>query len=210
VSCDVEGARVTFDGESIGRVPVDQDAPAGSHLIEVTADGYETYSESVMVNPEQQTSLQVSLMTTAPGGLDPMWFWVGVGVTSAFAATTIGLGAGAASHNSDANSNLDAIRHLTTAGIAACGADPIAAAACWAPYNIGIDKNKAGHFDADNMANKLEIATWVFLGLTAAAAGGTVWLYLESAPLFGGSEADITFAPLVTDSSVGLGAWGRF
>jgi hypothetical protein len=178
--------------------------------LEVVADGYETYSDTIAINSEQETAVRVTLMSASPEGLDPLWFWVGVGTTSALAVGTIITGAEAAVYNGDADDYLGQMRTQTASGISMCGADPAANAACWSPYNARIDRLKALHGDANDTADSLEIATWVLLGLTAAAAGGTVYLFLESAPLFGGSEAEISFAPIVTDSSVGFGAWGTF
>jgi hypothetical protein len=207
VECDVEGARVSVDGRDVGRLPYAGERPAGTYLVEVTAEGYEPYAESVEVQAEQETTMRVSLITAGPEGLDPLWFWTGVGVTGAFALTTIGVGAAAGVTNSDAEDYLDEMVAIRDEAITNHGADP----ATWPEsYTARIDVLRAKHGDTVETADALEIATWVMLGLTAAAAGGTVYLYLESARLFGGSEADITFAPIPTEGGAGLAAIGRF
>jgi len=209
VRCDVEGATVTVNGEAAGRAPIDEERADGFYEVEVAADGYEPYVETVRVFPDQQTTLDVRLAAVSEG-LDPLWFWVGVGTTAAFAAATIGLGAAAADYNADAESYLDQMRNLTTSGINNCGANPADNRACWEPFEARIEVLKDRHAEANGTADGLEIGTWVMLGLTAAATGGTVWLFLESAPLFGGSDADITVAPIPTAGGIGLGAWGTF
>jgi hypothetical protein len=210
VRCDVEGATVTVNGERSGRAPIEEEHPEGTYEVEVAADGYAPYLESVTIFADQETTLDVSLMTAAPGGLDPLWFWVGVGTTAAFAATTIGLGAAAASYNGDAEDYLDQMRYQTTTGINNCGAVPADDPVCWAPFSSRIEVLKDRHAEANDTADGLEIGTWVMLALTAAAAGGTVWLFLESAPLFDSSDATITVAPIPTEGGLGFGAWGTF
>lgn len=200
---------MTVNGEPVGRAPVEEEYDAGVYEVEVSADGHEPYVETVMVQGNQETTLDVRLAAVSEG-LDPLWFWVGVGTTAAFAATTIGLGAAAADYNAEAEGYLDEMRSWTTSGINNCGAVPADNRACWEPFVARIEVLKDRHAEANDTADGLEIGTWVMLGLTAAAAGGTVWLFLESAPLFGGSEADVTVAPIPTAGGIGLGAWGTF
>lgn len=209
VRCDIEGATVTVNGERAGRAPIEEERAAGTYEVEIAAEGHEPYVETVTVFADQQTTLDVQLSTVSEG-LDPLWFWVGVGATTAFAATTIGLGAGAASYNADADSYLDQMRYQTTTGINNCGAVPADDPTCWAPFSSRIEVLKDRHAEANDTADGLEIGTWVMLGLTAAAAAGTVWLFFESAPLFGGSDAEITVAPIPTAGGLGFGAWGTF
>lgn len=200
---------MTVNGERAGRAPIEEERAEGPYEVEVVADGHEPYVETVWIFAGQETTLDVRLATVSEG-LDPLWFWVGVGATAAFAATTIGLGAAAADYNADAEGYLDEMRTWTTSGINNCGANPADNRACWEPFEARIEVLKDRHEEANDTADGLEIGTWVMLGLTAAAAGGTVWLFLESAPLFGGSDADVMVAPIPTAGGIGLGAWGTF
>lgn len=78
VTVDVEGARVSLDGEQVGtgqRVVIDP-APPGRHEVTVDADGYGSWSAQVNLSPGVVTPVEVNLrgslgaivMTSKPSG----------------------------------------------------------------------------------------------------------------------------------------------
>ena len=62
VMANVPGAQISLDGEPIGNAPVTRgDVPPGEHIVEATAEGYQTAQQSVTVESGQQRIVSLSL-----------------------------------------------------------------------------------------------------------------------------------------------------
>ncbi len=214
VECPIAGALVAVAGRDPTPAPWEEELDAGIYQVEVLAEGYHAYRDAVQVRPDSVTTVRASLLRADPDALDPLWFWVGAAVTGVFAGATIGTGLAAESYYSDADEIWSDLRfwrdeYVRCIDLGNPGGEP-----CSYPdrdgYVRAIDGLKSRYTDANDTAVDLETATWVLLGVTAAAAGATIYLLLESEPLFGGSDANVTFAPVPTSDGIALGAWGRF
>ena len=100
ISCDLEGASVRLDGEPVGRTPLDQlEVAAGSHQLEVTAEGYRPWSTTIEIEAGESTQLVVDLAPIdgeEEGSVDgwvavSAWALIGVGTGSLVAAIVVGV-----------------------------------------------------------------------------------------------------------------------
>ncbi|MEM9067326.1 MAG: PEGA domain-containing protein [Myxococcota bacterium] len=55
VEANITGAELVVDGEVLGPVPWEGTIPVGSHLIEIRADGYRSYTAQVALRPSRET-----------------------------------------------------------------------------------------------------------------------------------------------------------
>ena len=83
----VNGARVTFDGQVKGDVPVEVAALEGTHEIRVEADGYDPKTTAVITVAGQRKELDVELVKR-PSILAKWWFWTAIGVVVAGGVAT--------------------------------------------------------------------------------------------------------------------------
>ena len=65
-----DGAKVLIDGEDRGRLPHPEPFPlsAGSHNIEIQADGMESFRSNVTITAGQQSSIEVDMRPASSGG----------------------------------------------------------------------------------------------------------------------------------------------
>jgi hypothetical protein len=82
------GATLSVDGAPHGMVPFESDLTAGTHPIEISKEGFETYKSSVVVRVGEKTSLSHELSNT-PGITSRWWFWTGIGVVAVGATVTV-------------------------------------------------------------------------------------------------------------------------
>jgi hypothetical protein len=114
VTVNVDGARVSVDGEEIGVSPVAPiDVVEGPHEIAVLMPGYLSARRQVRVSSGEQARVDINLTpsgvaaATEPGGTAPAaggdvtgewWFWTAIGVGAAvLAGIAIGIGVAASS-----------------------------------------------------------------------------------------------------------------
>lgn len=86
VDSDPPGASIGLDGRAMGRTPATlRDLPIGRHRVQLTLDGYEPFSTSIVLNPGEESTVQGFLRrpaaaertdrtpgrTTSPGGATP-------------------------------------------------------------------------------------------------------------------------------------------
>lgn len=83
-----DGARVSVDGRALGASPARLRVEPGRHDVTLEHEGYERALQSIVVKPESNETLRVSL-TKKPGGvLTRWWFWGAVGVVAAGATVS--------------------------------------------------------------------------------------------------------------------------
>ena len=70
VEANVAGAQLFIDGEARGPVPWEGDLPAGTHRLEVRADGYESHAEQIRLQKSSRVRLIQVLMTVAAAPVD--------------------------------------------------------------------------------------------------------------------------------------------
>lgn len=59
------GAIISLDGEVLGGSPQTKEVPAGEHIVQVTADGYQSTTQTVVVVAGQQKVVQINLEAVA-------------------------------------------------------------------------------------------------------------------------------------------------
>lgn len=79
ITSPVAGALVRVDGKRIGTVPVELVLERGRHKVELSKDGYENGTSSVVIMAGQKKELSVPL-ASEPGLLSRWYFWTAVGV----------------------------------------------------------------------------------------------------------------------------------
>ncbi|MEC8424445.1 MAG: PEGA domain-containing protein, partial [Myxococcota bacterium] len=62
ISAPVTGAIVYIDNEEVGVAPVTQYVPAGSHMLRITADGYDPYVRKIQVKAGARARVTASLI----------------------------------------------------------------------------------------------------------------------------------------------------
>ena len=67
VEANVAGAQLFVDGEPNGPVPWEGDLPAGTHRLEVRADGYESYAEQIRLQKSSRVRVIQVIMSPAAG-----------------------------------------------------------------------------------------------------------------------------------------------
>ena len=92
VTSPVVGAAVSIDNEARGTLPFEDYLPFGTHSVDVTADGFVTAQNSVVIGAEERT-INVEL-SPVPKIYQRWYFWAGIaavvagGVAAGVAATT--------------------------------------------------------------------------------------------------------------------------
>jgi hypothetical protein len=74
----VDAARIAVDGSPVGVGASELDVPAGTHVITVTAPGFQTAREEVSLVAGSTMRVRVRLVPGGPGGggvLASGWFW---------------------------------------------------------------------------------------------------------------------------------------
>jgi len=67
VVSDPEGAQVYLDGSLIGQTPLlREDLVPGNYNIELTMNGYEPYSDTVTINQDHTTTIEIAMEPSAP------------------------------------------------------------------------------------------------------------------------------------------------
>jgi len=77
ITTDPEQAEVRIDGLDVGEAPVTRRLPAGGHVVEAVAPGYETYRTSVDLADRQQLPLHLVLDEDTDPITSEWWFWAG-------------------------------------------------------------------------------------------------------------------------------------
>lgn len=72
-------AAVRIDGLEVGAAPVSRRLPAGGHVVEADADGYETYRASIDLADRQELALHLVLDEDTDPITSRWWFWAGAG-----------------------------------------------------------------------------------------------------------------------------------
>ena len=90
VSADVEDARLSVDGETVGPLPAEVELSEGVHSIEVRAQDFEPRSEEIQVTAGETHNLELHLEPSEGEdvGIEPLrrpwyttwWFWTAVGI----------------------------------------------------------------------------------------------------------------------------------
>ncbi|MBN1770616.1 MAG: PEGA domain-containing protein [Deltaproteobacteria bacterium] len=96
LSANVSNATATLDGESLGTLPFSGEFEAGSHQLEVTAEGYESVRFAITLEAGQPFTRSVELFPIADEGeawYEKWWVWTIAAVVVAGATTGIVLGA---------------------------------------------------------------------------------------------------------------------
>ncbi|MBW2550558.1 MAG: PEGA domain-containing protein [Deltaproteobacteria bacterium] len=70
IEANVAGAQLFIDGEARGPVPWEGDLPAGTHQLEVRADGYENHVEQINLQKSPRVRLIQVIMSTAVVAVD--------------------------------------------------------------------------------------------------------------------------------------------
>ena len=70
-------AEVRIDGLEVGASPVTRRLPAGGHVVEADADGYETYRTSIELADRQELALHLVLDEDTEPITTRWWFWAG-------------------------------------------------------------------------------------------------------------------------------------
>ena len=76
------GSRVRIDGLDLGDAPVERSLGPGGHMVEVVADGFETYRRELVLTPRQRRDI-VAELERERGLFERWWFWTGVGAVVA-------------------------------------------------------------------------------------------------------------------------------
>lgn len=85
-------------GERIGDAPGEVSFAAGSHTVELRADGYETYRTEIVLNARDRVAVRTAMRRIGDvQGVSPVFFAVSAGVAVAALAVGIGFGAHALS-----------------------------------------------------------------------------------------------------------------
>jgi hypothetical protein len=79
-------AVVSVDGSPKGNSPLELSLPAGSHIVDVTADSYESAHVPIVVEVGGKKDLSLTLEKTPPI-TKRWWFWAGTGVVAAGVVT---------------------------------------------------------------------------------------------------------------------------
>jgi len=75
-------ARISVDGVERGNPPLDLPIPAGSHVLDLRADGHDSAHLEVVVEAGKRRELSIDLQRTAPI-TSKWWFWTAAGVVAA-------------------------------------------------------------------------------------------------------------------------------
>jgi hypothetical protein len=71
VEANVAGAQLFVDGEPSGPVPWEGDLPAGTHRLEVRADGFESHAEQIRLQKSSRVRVIQVIMSPAAATADP-------------------------------------------------------------------------------------------------------------------------------------------
>jgi len=114
VTSNVTGATVRVDGQERGTIPYRGLVDEGEHEIEVTADGYRSTTQLIVMEPngDAQISVPLERHRRAHRG----WFWSTVGLTIAGALTTTGLGIAVAVGNASYDAGAEGAAEEHTQG----------------------------------------------------------------------------------------------
>lgn len=96
LSANVSDATATLDGESLGTLPFSGEFEAGTHQLEVTAEGYEMVRLAITLEAGQPFTRAVELFPVPEAGepwYEKWWVWTIAGVVVAGATAGIVLGA---------------------------------------------------------------------------------------------------------------------
>jgi hypothetical protein len=208
VSANVEGAAVEVNGEDAGNVPYEGTHAAGQLSLGVSADGFLTYSGSLMLQGGMRTGVNVNLVgeDEQPERLSiPFWVAAGVGAVGLVGA---GVGWGIFAYNKNsANNYADAIAGMPYTWSGTClgegGVSPGAEL-----YYCETEWARRDYEDKSKVGLAIAIPSTILF-----AAGGTMaaLFYFKPEWFFGAeSGAEITISPLATGDQTGLLLGGRF
>jgi len=112
------GAEVWVDDRMLGEIPLDVLVPAGLHVIELRARGYESQRRELRVSARTVHDVEAKLeLIDTYRGLPSTYFWVGTGLTAVAVITGASFGVAALIEDADGRSYAD--RDLTADGEAA-------------------------------------------------------------------------------------------
>jgi len=84
----VPNVDVAIDGKRLGQTPVEANLDAGSHVLELTRDGYRKATTTAVVGAGERREVEVPL-ESEPSIFSRWWFWTGVGVLVATGVTIV-------------------------------------------------------------------------------------------------------------------------
>jgi len=102
------GAEVWINDRMFGEVPLDVLVPAGLHVVELRASGYESQRRELRVSARATHAIEAQLeKIDTYRGLSSTYFWVGTGLTAAAFITGSVLGVVALSEDADRERDVD-------------------------------------------------------------------------------------------------------
>ena len=79
VKCKQKNATVIIDGRQAAGVPLRKELPSGFHEVEVSAKGYDAWTDTVDLKPGENYTVDIRL-TKKKAGKSLWWLWAALGV----------------------------------------------------------------------------------------------------------------------------------